>query len=222
MTTEFSHRIIELPLFLGLSQSEITAIMGHTRFGFTQVAEGMPVVKEHDACSHLYFLRKGTLRVETVADDHGYRLVEEVGAPTLLQPEHLFGLHQHYTSTFTAQTDCQFITLEKSEVIRLTTEFTIFRLNFFNLLTTRIQKRERTLWHTPSETLAGRITRFISARCQDTKGKKTLYIKMTRLAEELNDSRLDISHALNDMQANRWLTLHRGRIQIPQLELLPK
>lgn len=139
MTTEFSHRIIELPLFLGLSQSEITAIMGHTRFGFTQVAEGMPVVKEHDACSHLYFLRKGTLRVETVADDHGYRLVEEVGAPTLLQPEHLFGLHQHYTSTFTAQTDCQFITLEKSEVIRLTTEFTIFRLNFFNLLTTKIQ-----------------------------------------------------------------------------------
>lgn len=80
MTTEFSHRIIELPLFLGLSQSEITAIMGHTRFGFTQVAEGMPVVKEHDACFHLYFLRKGTLRVETVADDHGYRLVEEVGA----------------------------------------------------------------------------------------------------------------------------------------------
>lgn len=45
---------------------------------------------------------------------------------------------------------------------------------------------------------------------------------MTRLAEELNDSRLDISHALNDMQANGWLTLHRGRIQIPKLELLPK
>lgn len=222
MTTEFSHRIINLPLFLGLSQSDITAIMGHTRFGFTQVAEGMPVVKEHDACSQLFFLLKGTLSVDTVADDHGYHLVEEIAAPTLLQPEHLFGLHQHYTSTFTALTPCQFITLEKSEVIRLTTEFEIFRLNFFNLLTMMIQKRERSLWHTPSETLAGRITRFITARCHHAKGKKTLYIKMTRLADELNDSRLDISHALNDMQANGWLTLHRGRIQIPQLELLPK
>ena len=40
------------------------------------------------------------------------------------------------------------------------------------------------------------------------------------MAKELNDSRLDISHALNNMQKEGLLTLHRGRIEIPMIERL--
>jgi hypothetical protein len=43
---------------------------------------------------------------------------------------------------------------------------------------------------------------------------------MQRIADELNDSRLDISRTLNEMQADGLLTLHRGRIEIPLLERL--
>ena len=43
---------------------------------------------------------------------------------------------------------------------------------------------------------------------------------MNQMAADLNDSRLDISHALSDMQADGLLTLHRGRIEIPMLERL--
>ena len=43
---------------------------------------------------------------------------------------------------------------------------------------------------------------------------------MTRLAEELNDSRLNVSRALNMLQGEGLLELHRGRIEIPQLERL--
>ena len=43
---------------------------------------------------------------------------------------------------------------------------------------------------------------------------------MEQLALELNDSRLDVSRALNAMQADGLLVLHRGRIEIPSLERL--
>ena len=43
---------------------------------------------------------------------------------------------------------------------------------------------------------------------------------MERLAEELNDSRLNVSRVLNRLQAEGLLELHRGRIDIPQLERL--
>jgi DNA-binding GntR family transcriptional regulator len=43
---------------------------------------------------------------------------------------------------------------------------------------------------------------------------------MERLAVEVNDSRLDVSRALNDMQRRGLLELHRGRIVIPSLERL--
>jgi DNA-binding GntR family transcriptional regulator len=43
---------------------------------------------------------------------------------------------------------------------------------------------------------------------------------MQQLADLLNDSRLDISLALNQMQEDGLLTLHRGRIEIPMIERL--
>ena len=43
---------------------------------------------------------------------------------------------------------------------------------------------------------------------------------MKQLADLLNDSRLDISQTLNEMQADGLLSLHRGRIEIPMIERL--
>ena len=43
---------------------------------------------------------------------------------------------------------------------------------------------------------------------------------MKQIADELNDSRIDVSRALNQMQAEGLLTLRRGRIEIPMLERL--
>jgi hypothetical protein len=43
---------------------------------------------------------------------------------------------------------------------------------------------------------------------------------MQQLGRELNDSRLDISRALNEMQSDNLISLHRGRIEIPTLEQL--
>ena len=50
--------------------------------------------------------------------------------------------------------------------------------------------------------------------------KKSLKIKMERLAHELNDSRLDVSKALNKMESENLVILHRGLVEIPAFELL--
>ena len=64
------------------------------------------------------------------------------------------------------------------------------------------------------------IVRFFFSHCLYPAGAKTFYILMTQMGQELNDSRLDISRALNQMQEDGLLTLHRGRIEIPMLEQL--
>ena len=45
---------------------------------------------------------------------------------------------------------------------------------------------------------------------------------MTRLAEELNDSRLDVSIALNHLQDKGLIQLSRGKITVPAMEDLLK
>ena len=49
---------------------------------------------------------------------------------------------------------------------------------------------------------------------------KTVHIKMDRLAEELNENRLNISRELNKMQDEGLLQLKRAIIHIPSLERL--
>ena len=44
------------------------------------------------------------------------------------------------------------------------------------------------------------------------------HILMNQLAGELNDSRLNVSKVLNEMEREHLIILHRGRIEIPLLE----
>ena len=62
--------------------------------------------------------------------------------------------------------------------------------------------------------------RFLGQHCLYPAGSKTFYILMTQLADEIGDSRLDISRALNQLQDEGLLQLYRGRIKVMQMERL--
>lgn len=213
-------QLLKFALFQGLSRDNLAQVAGQTKFGFLKVAAGQVVVSEDDACTQLYFMLSGLLRADTRSDDRSYSVVELLQAPFILQPEAIFGYNQRYTHTFSAQADCGFITIGKDEVMRLSEEFLVFRLNLLNLYATQSQKLLRQPWRHRPDTLADRIVRFLSQHCVYPAGPKTFYILMTQLAAELGDSRLDISRALNQLQSDGLLHLHRGRIEVPHMEHL--
>jgi CRP-like cAMP-binding protein len=155
------------------------------------------VIKENESCDRLYFLLNGTLDAESSADDHSYRFIEEVNAPEVLQPERLFGLHQRFTKNFICKTEVNLMTLEKGEVMKLSEEFGIFRLNLLNIISAQSQKLSRRPWQRVPQDIEHRITRFLESHCDRPAGPKTIYIRMADLARELNESRLDVSRALN-------------------------
>lgn len=213
-------KLLQFTLFQGMSHADLMEVVGHTKFGFSKHPEGQRIVKDDDVCDHLIFLTAGTLSVETVSDNRTCRVSETVNAPYAIQVEQLFGLTQRYTSTFRTLTECSFITIDKQEVMLLLETQLVFRLNMLNTLAADAQRMRHRVWRSAPKTLRERITRFFFSRCLYPAGPKTFYILMNQIAEELNDSRLDISRALNEMQADGLLTLHRGRIQIPMLERL--
>lgn len=217
---EIYDRLLQFTLFQGMSHADLMQVAGHTKFNFSKLAAGKKLVKEGDDCHHLVFVTNGTLRAETVSDDHSCRVTESISAPYILQPERLFGITQRYSSSFTAETPCSLISIDKQEVLLLLETQLVFRLNMLNLLAAESQRLRHHAWRTAPRTLPERIKRFFFSRCLYPAGPKTFHILMQQMAKELNDSRLDISVALNKMQAEGLLTLHRGRIEIPMLERL--
>jgi len=219
-TLQIFDKLLQFSLFQGMSRDDLELVAGHTRFGFVKVPQGKTVVKEGMACTHLFFLINGTVRVESCSDDHSYAVVEQMQAPYILQPEAIFGYQQRYTQTIVAQTDTNFITIEKEEVVRLSEDFLVFRLNLLNIYATQTQKLSRQPWRRYPQTLRERLVRFFVQHCVYPAGPKTFHILMNQLAGELNDSRLNVSKVLNQMQAKNLISLHRGRIEIPLLERL--
>jgi len=213
-------QLLLYPLFLGMSRADLLQLVGNTRFDFRKYERGKTVVQGGTPCTHLYFLMQGKVSVQSSSDDYRYRVVEVLSAPWIIEPENLFGLTTNYTKTVKAFTDCHFILLTKDEVVRLQETFLTFRLNYLNLLSTLAQQRSRRFWRRTPSSLEDRIICFFTDHCVYPAGAKEFYILMTQLADILNDSRLDVSRALNEMQRKGVLELHRGRVLIPSLEHL--
>ena len=219
-TLQLYDHLLQFPLFQGMSRDNLALVVGHTKYGFLKLEAGQTVVHEADACTQFYFLLSGDLQVETWSDDRAYSVTELLPAPYLLQPEAIFGYHQRFTHTFTTRSACSFITLDKAEIGRLSEEFLVFRLNLLNIFATQTQKQLRQPWQRFPASLGERILRFLVQHCVRPAGPKTFNILMTRLADEVGDSRLDVSRALNQLQRDGLLLLHRGRIEVPQMERL--
>ena len=88
------------------------------------------------------------------------------------------------------------------------------------MFATQTQKSSRLLWQHVPTSLEDRIVRFFVQHCIYPAGPKVFYILMNRLAEELNDSRLNVSRALNALQRDEKIVLRRGRVEIPLMERL--
>lgn len=213
-------KLLQFPLFQGMSHTELMQVVAHTKIGFSKCAAGKLVVREEEPCTQLIFLIGGTLEARTTADDHSYSIVEQLAAPYILQPERLFGIRQRYTTTYKALTPCHFLHLSKQEVLLLLDTQLVFRLNLLNLMATETQRLARHAWRPAPTSLRAALVRFFLQHVLYPAGPKTFHILMKRLAAEMNCHRLDISRALNQMQDEGLLTLHRGRIEIPMLERL--
>lgn len=218
MDIQLYDKLLELPLFQGMSRNDLTQVVGHTKFDFHKYGEGKTIVKEGMKCDRMLFLLNGKMSVESFADDHSYSFVEDIPSPYVLQPECIFGLSQRYTRTFTAKTVCNLISIDKNETMKLSDSFMIFRLNLLNIISTLLQKMERQPWRHKPDDLRQRIVRFVEGHCLRPAGEKHIYIKMRLLATEINDSRRSVSCALKDLQAEGLVSLRRGEIEIPALE----
>lgn len=213
-------RLSGLPLFLGLSQSELSDILGQTKIDFVKLSQGTTFIRQNDACDKLIYLLGGTLSSTRISSDESYTIAEQLPAVRMLEADKLFGLSRHYDHSYSTLSSASLMILPKAEIIKLLDNYQIFRVNFVNLLSTLAQQHSREPWRKASTTIREAIIRFFRLHCAVPSGPKDIRIKMTSLAHELNCSRLEVSIALNALRSEGLLSLSRGRITIPNLQSL--
>lgn len=212
--------LASLPLFLGMSKPDISDAVTSGMATCMHVADGTTVAHDGDTCSRLLILAHGTISAVGDADDHAYRLEEQLSAPCVIQPERVFGLYNRYSRTFTTQGRCIIVSIDKSNVVKLSDTHQIFRINLLNAVSTQTQRLTRAPWRHDNGSLCQRLTGFISARCLSATGRKVLYVKRDVLAHMLHTNERYVADTLHQMREDGLLLTRRGQIVVEAMEKL--
>ena len=220
MKDDFFDRLLLLPLFQGIGRGDFLEIAERIRLGFHNKSKGNVLVQQDEMCTGLTFILNGEVCSTKLSDHKDYELSEWINLPMVLQPESLFGLSTRYTRTFKAATDVQVLRVEKDAVRDILFYYPTFRINYLNLLSTRVQLAHRQLWKACPDDLNLRFVQFLNARCLRPAGRKELCISMNVLADELLATRLNVSKMLNALAAEHKIELKREKIVVPNMEHL--
>lgn len=207
--------LLQLPLFQGLSQEDFTNILGKVKFHFTKYNKGEVVVKSKEECNKLIYLLKGQMTVTTSSENECLVFIEQLESPYLIEPYSLFGMETQYRSTYIAHSDINVLSIDKSFVTKELFKYEIFRLNYMNNICNRVQMLQTRLLVPTPNLVKNKITHFIFMHTERLEGEKILKIKMEDLARNLDDTRLNVSKALNEFQDQNLIVLRRKEIIVP-------
>lgn len=222
METTMYDTLLQLPLFQGLCKDDFTAIIERVRFHFLNCKKNEVLANQGELCNRLIFLLNGEISSLVVDASCGYEFSETVGAPYIIEPYSLFGMETYYTATYRARTDIKALTIDKSFVYSELNNYEIFRLNYLNILSNRIQTMHKKLWNNHIGTLEEKLLHFLQVRSQKPEGEKVLHITMEELGKIINEPRINVSKVLNEWQKQGLIQLKRKEIFIPAFEKLTK
>lgn len=220
MESNFFQRLVNIPLFQGITRDDFMSIAAKIHFDFRTYQPGDIIVFADQPCNTLICTVTGSIAKEMRSDDGRYLFREISDKPTIIQPDRLFGLRPRYSATFTAVKETTLLTIPKSEVRDFLFNYPTIHINYLNFICTAKQVWESRLWKRLPAPLEERFLHFVLARSTRPAGRKELHIGMVDLADELVTTRLNISKMLNELKENDLIYLSRGHIIIPEVEKL--
>jgi CRP-like cAMP-binding protein len=210
--------LTKLPLLQGLSGKELAHIESVIGMEINEVPSmRKPLICQNDPCTHLIFLTTGKMMRQYESDDGLYTTKSVVQAPALLEPHNLYGLDCKFRCSYTPLQDVTFITVKKRDVMQHLMKSDIFRINYFNMLSSIIQKKEDLLQPLRHHTVKQKILQFLRREFAEQDGQVEIYIKMTVLADYISETRLNTSRALNELEDAKIVELKRSLIVVPDM-----
>lgn len=212
-TSDFYIQATSLPLLQGLSAEHILQMQEHgaMRIISMEPEEG-DIVVEGQYCRNLILLMEGCVSCTTKGN--GWTLREEIHAPEVIEEEALWSLSQAYKHTYTPLTEGRMLIVDRHQVMHTLMHYDIFRINLLTRMSTRLERKELFSRQFPSRGTAQKILHFFRTISHTSTFPKSLHIKMTTLADIIDDTRLNVSHTLRELQKQGILTLSRENITI--------
>ena len=215
-------RLLQLPLFQGMTMQEVSDVMSHVRLDFVNYHQGDEIVMQGESCRKLIYIISGEVMAEHNNADLQFTLTEYLPDLKVIEPYNLFGMYQTYSRTYTFATDGSTLAIDKHVMLNQLMTNNIVKINLMNIACNKYQQTLRLLCQYPDDSVRHKIVKFILSYCTIPKGRKDIQIKMTDLANIIHETRLNVSIVLNEMQEQGLITKQRGGFIIHDLQTLSR
>lgn len=216
--SDFYLKVTTLPLLQGVSAEQILHMQERGAFRIVSVEpeEGY-IIRSGQHCNTLTMLMEGSLMCISAGNE--WTLEEEIHAPAVIEEEALWNRSQTYSHTYRPLTNGRLLVADRAHTMQYLMHNEIFRMNLLTRMSSRIERQY--MVSTPVETtgVQDKIIKLIQRISYTSNWPKRLKIKMTTLAKLIDETRLNVSLTLRQMQDAEMVTLSREHItfkHIPQ------
>ena len=200
-----------------MSKFDFTDILEKVKIHFNKYEPGSCLVRQDTPCNQLIFVLDGEVQIESKDRSHQYTIWETFKSPNVIEPYSLFGMRPYFTASYTAVTEVNTLNIDKSYILNELCRYEVFNLNYMNMLSNRSQVIYNKLWNSHIGKTRDKIINFLLLRCMTPYGAKKLSIRMEDLARLIDDTRINVSNVLNDLQNRGLIQLGRRTFSIPEL-----
>ncbi len=214
--SDFYIHATSLPLLQGFSADQILEMQerGALRLISMEPEEG-DIVVEGQHCKTLIFLMEGSITCTTRGE--GWTLKEEIHAPAVIEEEAMWSLSQTYKHTYSPTCEGRLLIVDRQHVMHTLMHYDIFRINLLTRMSTCLERMNIHSRQPAPQGIAQKIVHFIQGISQTDTFPKNLQIKMTTLANIIDETRLNVSHTLRELQEQGMVKQSRGNILVHHL-----
>ncbi|MBO4565584.1 MAG: Crp/Fnr family transcriptional regulator [Bacteroidaceae bacterium] len=221
MEISMFERMQSLPLLQGLTMQEFSDLIMNLKLDFQQWEEGDLIVGQGDRCNNLIYVIDGTFESE-LHDETTALILSEVctSVPHLIEPYNLFGVKRSYERSYVFKSSGSTFSISREFFMQRMLHNNIVRSNYINFLCNNLRKANALRTAVPHENIEEKIKSVIASFCLCSNGEKNVRVKMSDLADLVDETRLNVSSVLNKWNDQGLIELRRYGFRIKDFDRL--
>ena len=199
-------RIINNPVFRGLSERFLENFIGRTPNALREFGIGDFIALQGTVCQSLYLLYSGRVRTNMVNEEGKQVTIEEIEAPRLLAPAFIFATDNRFPVNITTLTNCEVLVLNRTDFVDLMHREKIVMQNFLRIISDR------------SIFLSRKLNAFA---LQDLKTRLLAYLRehenprsRQEIADILGVARPSLARVLSELADEGYLRIEKRKITV--------
>jgi len=202
------------PLFKGVSDSDIEAILSAIPFRIRKFKMGNLISQSGEAVNSLMIVISGAVKGEMVDDAGRVIKIEDIPAPGALATAFIFGNANRFPVNVIAISEGEILSIEKPDFIKILMGNDILLVNFLNMISNRSQFLSEKIKFLNFRTIKGKLAQFILQKAQG--GKSDIMLGMTQndLADFFGVARPSVSRAIGELEQEGFIEAAGKNIRI--------